>query len=425
MRNQPDKYARNRGLYTVEAAVEYFISLLITGAFLATLLTRSGVSDRDTGIISQLASFAFTAQFFSVFVRKTKGLKLFVTVMHLINQLLFVSLYLIPIISVPPAVKTLLFVVMFLGGHFVANIVTPYKLSWFNSFVPDNERGIFTAKKEMVSLVGGMAFSMGMGALIDALTAAGKEDLAFTLSGITILILAIIHFLTTILVRDHEDDTKAARAHVSLKAVGNTLKNTTILKIIVIDTLWHTTTGVAIAFYGVYQTGDLGFSLKYASFVSIMSALSRVAVSIFFGKYADKHSWPKALTICFIVLALGYGVNIFTVPSNGHVMFMIYSCLYGVSMGGINSGLMNIIFEFVPAEERPAALGIKSATGGLTSFFAALAGGAILDVIQKNGNMLFGINVYAQQVLSAIACLICVALVIYMYKVILKMKKKQ
>lgn len=76
-----------------------------------------------------------------------------------------------------------------------------------------------------------------------------------------------------------------------------------------------------------------------------------------------------------------------------------------------------------PTEERPAALGIKSATGGLTSFFAALVGGAILDNIQKNGNMLFGMSVYAQQVLSLIACLICVILVVYMYTVIMKLKK--
>ena len=170
--------SRNRFMYIIEAAVEYFIALLITGAFLASLLTRSGVSDAATGIITQLASLAFTAQLVSVFFRKTRGMKLFVTVLHLANQLMFVSLYLIPTIQVSPAVKTTCFVVMFLGGHLISNIISPYKLSWLMSFVPDNQRGRFTANKEIVSLIGGMIFSMLMSAVIDQTRAAGHEEAA-------------------------------------------------------------------------------------------------------------------------------------------------------------------------------------------------------------------------------------------------------
>ena len=422
MENQNDKFARNRFLYIVEAAVEYFISLLITGAFLASLLTRSGVSDRDTGIITQLASLAFTAQLFSVFVRKTKGMKLWITIMHLCNQLLFVSLYLIPTFEVPSGVKTALFVVMFLGGHIIANIVSPYKLSWLMSFVPNNSRGSFSANKEIVSLIGGMIFSMSMSTLIDNLSAAGMEDLAFTLSGVTILVLALIHFLTLVFIRDREPDPNAATVHVSLRDVGRTLTNVTLLKIIAVDVIWHLATGIAVSFYGVYQTGDLGFSLQYASFVSILSSLSRVAFSRFFGKFADKYSWTKMLTICFAIAALSFGVNIFTVPANGHVMYAIYSCIHAISMAGINSGLMNIIFDFVPLSERPAALGIKYSFGGFAAFLAALLGGKLLDVIQKDGNMLLGINLYAQQALSAIAFVLCVLLVLYMRTVIVRLK---
>ena len=414
--------SRNRFYYIIEAAVEYFISLLITGAFLATLLTRSGVSDAATGVITQLASLAFTAQLFSVFFRKTRGMKRFVTIMHVVNQLMFVSLYMIPTFQVPPAIKTTCFVVLFLGGHLVSNIVSPYKLSWLMSFVPNNRRGRFTASKEIVSLLGGMVFSMAMGALIDYTTAAGKEDLGFTLCGITILVLAGIHFLTLVLIRDHEPDPDAVSGHVSLDTVKKTVTNTVILKIIAVDIIWHLATGIAVSYYGVYQTGDLGFSLRYASFVSILSSLSRVAVSRLFGKIADKYSWTRLLTMCFAIAALSFGVNIFTVPSNGHVMFVIYSCIHAMSMAGINGGLMNIIFDFVPQSERPAALGIKYSVGGLAGFFASLVGSVIVTTIQKNGNTFLGMPLYAQQLLSVIALVICIVLVIYMRVVIAKLK---
>ncbi|MBQ8510338.1 MAG: MFS transporter [Clostridia bacterium] len=418
-----DQYGKNRVLYIIEAAVEYFISLLITDAFLATLLTRSGVSDADTGVITQLASLSFIAQLFSVFVRRNRGMKRWITIMHLINQLMYVSLYMIPIIEVPGSVKVACFVVMFLGGHIIANIVSPYKLSWFMSFVPDNTRGRFTANKEIVSLIGGMVFSFCMGSLVDYMQSIGREDLGFQLCGITIFVLAMLHLGSLLLVKDKEPEiTDEPVSHVSLRTVAKTLTNKTLLKIILVDVIWHFATGISVSFYGTYKINELGFSLQFVSIISILYSISRVIFSRFFGKFADKYSWTKMLTVCFAIASLAYCVNMFTVPSNGKVMFTLYYCIYAVSMAGINSGLMNIIFDFVPHNDRAAALGIKYAVGGSASFLAALVGRSILSHIQGNGNTLLGMNLYAQQVLSAIAFILCILLVVYMRVVIVKLK---
>ena len=64
------QYSKNRFAYIIEAAVEYFISLLVTDAFVTNLFTQNGVSDAATGIIIQLASFAFVAQLFSLFYKR-------------------------------------------------------------------------------------------------------------------------------------------------------------------------------------------------------------------------------------------------------------------------------------------------------------------------------------------------------------------
>ena len=96
MKDTKKIYKKDRVLYIIEAALEYFISLLITDAFLATLLTKNGITDSVAGIITQLASLSFSAQLCAVFVRKDTGKKRFVTFMHLTNQMLFVLLYLVP-----------------------------------------------------------------------------------------------------------------------------------------------------------------------------------------------------------------------------------------------------------------------------------------------------------------------------------------
>ena len=44
-----DIYKTSRVLYIIEAALEYFISLVVTGAYLAKLAESIGISDALTG----------------------------------------------------------------------------------------------------------------------------------------------------------------------------------------------------------------------------------------------------------------------------------------------------------------------------------------------------------------------------------------
>lgn len=411
---EKDIYRTSRISYIIEAALEYFIAMLISDSFLATLLTRTGVSDASAGIVTQLASLAFTMQLVSVFVRPRHGVKLLVTVLHLVNQLTFVSLYLIPGTGFPQSVKVAVFVVMFLGGHIIANIAQPYKLSWLMSLVPDKSRGRFTANKEIISLLGGMAFSYAMGAVVDHYKDIGDENMGFTLCGITIFVLAVLHTVSLVIVKEKPEETATDEKVSFGEAVRKTFTNKALLKILMIDVLWYVTTGIAVSFYGVYETNDLGFSLKFCAVITILYSLVRSGFSRFLGGLADKYSWAKMLLLCFGIAGLAFFVNIFTVPSNGKVMFTLYYCLYAVAMAGINSGLMNITFDYVPHEDRAAALGIKYALGGTVGFLSSIVGSVIVKHIQENGNTFafFG-EVYAQQILSAIAFAVCIILVLY------------
>lgn len=102
---------------------------------------------------------------------------------------------------------------------------------------------------------------------------------------------------------------------------------------------------------------------------------------------------------------------------------LIYLVLYYISMAGINSGLINIVFDYANEKSRTAVLGIKSAIGGLCGFFATIVGGWILDAVQRNGNKIFGITVYAQQLLAFITCIGLILIIVYMRKVVHKINR--
>ncbi len=336
---------------------------------------------------------------------------------------MFVLLYFVPSIDLPSSVKVVLIVVMFLGGQLIANVVSPYKISWFMSFVDDKKRGSFTANKEIVSLAAGTVFSMTMGSVSDYYKALGKDDIYFGICAATILVLAVLHMLSIILVNDIETESENAE-HISFSpALKKTFSNKALLALIFMDIIWQFGSKLSLAYYGVYKNNDLGFSMKYIAFLSLLSALSRIAFSRYFGKLADKYSWKRMLGICFGIATVSFAVNIFTVPSNGKWMFAIYSCIHAISMAGINSGLMNIIFDYVPTEDRAPALGIRTALGGVSAFLSSFLGAYIVHTVQSNGNVAFGLNIYPQQILSAISTAICVCVVLYMIFVVGKLKK--
>ncbi len=415
---------KNRGYYIAEAGLEYLVSLLITDAFLSYLLKSTGVADSIVPIITELAKLAFSAQLVSVFFRKTRGLKKFVTVMHLINQGLFVLLYFVPIFNLTSSAKIILIVIAFLGGHFVANVVSPYKISWFMSFVEDKKRGRFTANKEIVSLAAGAIFSMTMGSVSDYYKALGREDIYFTICGFTIFVLAVLHMLSIILVKDFEEKEDCQNNHISFsKALKITFSNKALLALIALDMIWQFASNLSLSTYGVYKTETLAFSMKYVAVLGVVSSLSRIAFSRYFGKLADKFSWKRMLGICFAIATVSFAINIFTVPSNGKILFMIYSCVHAVSMAGINSGLMNIIFDYVVPEDRAPALGIRTALGGLTAFASSFVSAAVISAVQKNNNIVLGKTIYPQQILSAATTVICILMLVYMVKVVEKLRK--
>ncbi len=263
-----------------EAGFEYFISIMVTGAFLATLLKKTGFTDAQSGIITQVAAFSLVAQLLSVFVRKNKGVKPWLIGMHLINQTLFLLLYAVPFFDIPTAAKQIIFVIMYLGSYLIAQVISPYKLPWMMSFVDDGKRGVYTAIKEMTSLVGGMALSFTMGSVVDHYSALaesdptgtvlgfGYDEFSLILCGATVFVSMILHTVSIAVMKERSpeevDRMTPAREKQSLVAVlKKTFSNHALVKLIFIDIMWQSASGVATAFYSVYAITDLGFSLQF------------------------------------------------------------------------------------------------------------------------------------------------------------------
>ena len=423
MEESKDIYKTSRILYILEATFEYFISMLVMGAYLAKITSSIGISDTLTGILTSFVSLGCGFQIIAIFLANKRPVKRWVTILHSINQLAFALIYLVPFIKLTKVAKIVLFIVFLLIGHIINNVVNSSKINWFMSLVDDNKRGCFTANKEMVSLIGGMVFSFAMGAIIDHFEAIGNQNGVFIVCGLSVFGLMLLHSATLILSKEKPVEEKEKISNKQL--LCELIKDKNLFKVILISVLWNVVNYSSTPFYGSYQIKELGFTMTFVSILSAAYAVVRTVFSKPMGKFADKYSFAKMLNICFIIMLVGFGINMFTVPENGKILYTIYYMLNAVAMAGINSATINLIYDYVDKEKRIGALALKSTLAGFAGFFTTLLVSPLVSYIQENGNSFLGLNVYAQQVVSAIAVVLLSVLLVYLNLVVGKIEKKK
>lgn len=424
-------YKKGRWFIIAEAAVEYFISLCITSTLLTALLNEMNVDPALHGIIGSITSLACISQLFSVFwIRKSYPAKRWICVLNLINQLMFLVLYCIPFVSISSGAKLAIFIGVLLGAYLFQHYLTPSRTQWHMSLVEDSHRGVFTAKKEIISLVGGMIFSQTAGILIDYFKAKGDMRNCFIIFASTIAVLALIHFYLMLSIKEPAPETQPKKKSFS-EIMTLIFGSKKLRGVLVFDALM-TVSSVSITFLSVYSMvneknpNTLGFSATFMAAIGIVHALFRAAVSIPLGKYADKRSWVSLLRLCLSVMTVGHLCLVFCMPQSGMlatVLYVAFYLCYAFSIAGTNSSLTNLCFDYVEHEDRRYILGVKNALSGVIAFATSLGFGAIVNLIEGRGNLLFGMTVYPQQLLSLISAVITLALVVFVLPTLKKDKK--
>lgn len=418
-----DIYKLSRFMYILEAAFEYFVSLSVTSVYLAKVTSYLNVSDSLTGILSSFVSLGCGFQLIAIFLAGKRPVKRWVTIGHIISQLLFAFIYVVPLLDLSFTAKTVIFVIVMLCAYVIHNVIHAPKINWYMSLIDDDKRGRFTANKEIVSLIGGMAYSYGLGALVDYFESKGDMRSALITCGAVVFTLMLLHSLTLFFSKEKPAEQKTDKTS-TLKAIGELFRDKDFLKIILVFSMWSTAAYTTVSFMGTYQTKELGFSLTFASVIIMIGSIIRAVISRTMGKFADKYSFAKMLTVCFIIVAVGFGINAFTVPSNGKILYTVYYILYCTAMAGISNASINLIYDYVEPRQRIQALAVNATFSGFAGFLVTLLMSRLVAHIQQNGNRFLGIPIYAQQVMSIFSFIITVVLIAYMLTVVPKIKRK-
>ena len=419
MEQEKDIYRKSRVLYIISAALEYFISILTGSAYLAKVAGSIGVSDGTAGVLSSFVALGCAFQIVSLAMRTDKPVKRTVTLINLANQLCFTLLYVIPVVDLPRNVKTAVFVILLLSGNVLINIPFSPKVTWSRTLIADEKRGVFSATCEMTSLISGMIFTTVAGRMIDAFEARGNQRGAFIACGITLSVLTISHALCLAFMKETKREATEDKATLT-ERIKSAITDRSTLTLIPVFVLWNMALYVTIPFLGTYQLNELSLSMTAISLISVAYAVVRALVSMPLGMIGDKRSFITSMSISLSAMIVGLTVN----SLGGRVGFIIFYVLYAITMAGMNSGIMNLIFDYVPKEKRTGAIAILYTVGGLVGFLSTLAVKPVVDAVQANGNkFLFIDGIYAQQILSVLGALLTLATLAYINLCVEKLTK--
>lgn len=415
---------RSRYAYALECSFEYFVSILVSDAFLAKLLSYTGISDATTGIISSLMSLSFLFQLFSIFImRRITNAKRFVTVIHTLSGLFFMCLYFVPFLPFAVRYKELLIVLCILTAYFGNYFVSTILFKWANSYVDPYHRAEYSGIKEMISLLSGIAVSLAAGRIIDSFEGADALDRGFLFIAAAIFVFTLCDMICLLLIQGKRPEKEREESAPLREVLRATFGSRDFRHVIVLSVLWCTAVYTTRGFLGTYQVNphELAFSVGTIQVFQLIGNLGRFFATRPFGRFSDRTSYTHGIKTALFFGAAAFACGALIAPRT-RFLVPVYMILYAVCQAGQNQNMMNITYSYVDQRYLAQAMAIKNSIGGTCGFLASLLASRLLAFIQKNGNSFLGLPVYGQQVLCTISLVLLVAEILFIHFVVEKQK---
>ena len=231
------EYRRSRKAYVAQSAFDYFVTILVADAFLARLLKQIGLTDAECGVISSLVSFSFLFQLFAILLmQRMKNVKRTVIAGTLGSQLLFLGVYFVPFLPISGAARRILAAVGILGGYALRELVISLLYRWCNSYVDPYKRGEFSAVREMISLLSGIAVTLSAGFLFDRFEKGGAVREGFMILAAFLFLSGLLNFICLCMIdRGKTDEEEHRPLGEVVRAI---FKNRAFLRLTVLTCLW-------------------------------------------------------------------------------------------------------------------------------------------------------------------------------------------
>jgi Na+/melibiose symporter-like transporter len=319
--------------------------------------------------------------------------------------------FLLPFLPLQNSARTALVFITIGGGFLLKYLQLNLYYKWGNSFVKPEKRGAFSARNEAISMAAGVVFTLVIGALVDHYDKRGQIENSFIVIACVIAFLTILDFVMLLLIKNQSTEDALKQQQPIKKVIQNTLGNSSFRNMTIMLALFDVSMYLTTGFLGTFKTEDLLLSVGAVQLINIFAGILRCILSKPVGKWADKTSFAYVYRLGLWMYAFSYLLLVFTTKNTWWLIIGFAVCS-NVAETGVSANTNNMTYSYVPIDYFVQAQAIRSSIAGILGFFASLLGSWILAAVQQNGNMVFGITVYGQQVLALLSCVVLLAAIV-------------
>lgn len=424
--NMPNSRTVSRISYYALSALNYIALLLLSDVFFVDLMQYAGFDDAAIGIISSSLGFVTFVQLLLLFIghkiRRRKAVILFgFTGM----AVMFVFIHIIALVPMDMQIKQILIVACLLIGRLLVNFASPVLAIFQYSFVSYQERGTVTATNSTVSLATAIVFTLAIGKVRDYYRETGNVEQGLIVTAVFLGIVTILTAISVLLMRDSSTKAEESRPVSGVKDIfRNTLGSKSFLYMLLFYILWQVASFITNSFWGVYKLNELQYSIGTVQIINTACNILAMLLVRPLGKFADKHTHSLCLKFSLMGYAVSFAVGAFTSPD--HAWLAIVQALIAAVPGTIMCAcFFNMLLEYVGPTYYMYGYALTNCISNVFGFGISFFAAWLLKTIQSLGNTLFGMTIYAQQILSAISAVMTLGLLAYAHFVLTKLPKRQ
>ncbi len=420
---QANQQNRALTLSIVDGALSAIMGSLAGGMFLmgfALKILRA--QPQQIGILASLPMFANLVQIFgSIIIEKTGRKKPLCFWCVLSSRLLWILIVLLPFKIFAPLSDFRIWVVVAVIGSssIFASLAGVAWLSWMSDLVPDNIRGSYFGKRNMIASACGMAAVLLGGKFITLWEGrfSAQNPYAFILLFLLGLAAGLIAVWFLSRIPEAENARKSADAGFHFSVFFKPLQDANFLTLILFVSAWMFAIQLAAPFYGVFMIESLKVDFSNIAVFATFATLATLLMMKVWGPISDKLGNKPIIIVSGWILILIPFIWILALPGKYYLPVLTAHILSGAFMAGAVLSQFNILIKLSPKEGRSVYLALFAAITGVIGAIAPIIGGALSKALAGLELTFFAYNISNLQIIFLISSFLQILTIFFILRV--------
>lgn len=376
-----------------EAVLATVHGSLTGGAFQTGFVLLLGASSFWLGVIGAIPTFAALVQVISsLWVEQMGRRKQLTAWFSLMARSLWLPILLIPFV-LPRPLWLPAFLVLFTLSSVAIQVPVPAITSWLSDLVPEDHRGRYFGRRNMLAGWTTLAATIPTAWLLDHATSwLGISEVTGFAVLFAVAVACGVGGFALILRMAEPPMTRSARVEWSnprqlLGLYARPLKDAAFRTLLLFSAAFSAAQFFAAPFYTAYALQNLSLGYVWLQILGGVASLAALLAMPLWGYLSDRFG-NKPLLILAVL-----GVTVTPLPwvltsadhrSAAIIILLVANVFGGVAWAGVGLLQFNIMIETTPSEGRSLYVGVLSAAAGIAGGVAPVVGGALLELFRSH-----------------------------------------